>query len=127
MPLQHTALDPARSEIQTLTLLPGQYDDTIHCILQIVSLDDDPEYEALSYVWGRDRDSKEIFFDEQACTITVNLDAALRRLLDETEPRVLWVDALCINQNDIVEKNVQVPIMGRVNCGASRVIAWLGE
>jgi hypothetical protein len=45
-------LDPERNEIRTVTLQPGNWDDEILCLLKTVSLDDDPEYSTLSYVWG---------------------------------------------------------------------------
>ena len=104
MPLQHTLLDPARSEIRTLTLISRHFDDIFHYTSQAVSLDEDTEFEALSYLWGRDRGSKEIFVDDQACSITVSLDEGLRRLILKSESGVLWVDTFCINQKDIKEK-----------------------
>ena len=45
-------LDPGRNEIRTITLQPGNWDDEILCSLKTVSLDDDPKYSTLSYVWG---------------------------------------------------------------------------
>jgi Heterokaryon incompatibility protein (HET) len=96
-----------------------------------------PRYEALSYTWG-DADVCEFaqieVEDTQAigepCPrlgIRPNLASALRylRYLDNT--RVLWIDALCINQEDIEERNEQVKRMTNIYTLAHRVIAWLGE
>ncbi len=58
--------------------------------------------------------------------VTINLKAALRALRQRKKVRVLWVDAVCINQADIPEKNVQVPLMSRLYSGADSVIVWLG-
>jgi Heterokaryon incompatibility protein (HET) len=59
--------------------------------------------------------------------ITVNLDAALRRLRLPDQPRLLWVDAICINQGDIIERSRQVRIMRDIYANAKTVVVWLGE
>jgi hypothetical protein len=48
----YSPLNTERNEIRTITLKPGKWDDEIHCTLQVVSLNDNPEYSTLSYVWG---------------------------------------------------------------------------
>ena len=59
--------------------------------------------------------------------ITKNLECALRYLRHKESPRVLWVDAVCINQNDEDEKSEQVSKMREIYGGATKVYAWLGE
>jgi hypothetical protein len=59
--------------------------------------------------------------------IKKNLECALRYLRSKESPRVLWVDAICINQNDLDEKSEQVPRMGEIYSRATKVYAWLGE
>ena len=59
--------------------------------------------------------------------ITDNLYKALRRLRRPLASRTLWVDALCINQNDIDERGWQVSIMGQIYKSALNVLVWLGE
>ncbi|KAJ9611434.1 hypothetical protein H2200_004618 [Cladophialophora chaetospira] len=94
--------------------------------------EDDQQYEALSYAWG-DPDAKEcinILDDKRACRtlqVTSNLELALRHLRHDGETRCLWVDAICINQNDKSEKSEQVPIMGQIYSRASNLCIWLGE
>ncbi|KIN08291.1 hypothetical protein OIDMADRAFT_98373, partial [Oidiodendron maius Zn] len=84
-------------------------------------------YEALSYVWGSLKNPKNaIMSDGSSISITNNLDIALRHLRYTTEDRQLWVDSLCINQEDIKEKNSQIPLMGSIYRLANRVLAWLG-
>jgi hypothetical protein len=91
-------LDPARHQIRILRLLPGTHHDPIKCTLWTADLDNAPDYEALFYTWGDLNGSRSaIHMDEHAVDITLNLEAALRRLRRETEHRDLRVDALCIN------------------------------
>lgn len=115
-----------QDEIRLLTLLPGKPKDEIRCTIQIVSLNDLPVFEALSYTWGDVHDTKHITVQGNKHVITSNLDMALRNIVKRRRPRVLWVDALCINQEDIDEKNTQVPLMEKIYSTATGVIAWLG-
>ena len=52
MSSMYSQLNPERNEIRTTILQPGKWNDEISCSLQVVSLDDNPEYMTLSYVWG---------------------------------------------------------------------------
>lgn len=101
--------------------------DIVRCTLKTVSLDDNPSYEALSYVWGDANERAWIVVDETWTTVTVNLQRALRRLRNANEERVLWADALCINQCDIAERGQQVGIMGDIYSACSTCMVWLGE
>jgi hypothetical protein len=58
--------------------------------------------------------------------VTPNFHAALLRLRDPVLPRILWIDAICINSGDN-EKSQQIQIMARIYGVASRVLVWLGE
>jgi hypothetical protein len=59
--------------------------------------------------------------------VTLNLEAALRHIRQTLYAVTFWVDALCINQEDVAEKNCQVGMMGEIYAGAELVIAWLGS
>jgi hypothetical protein len=123
----YKSLDTERREIRLVTVSPGHFADDIHCSLSKVSLNESPPYEALSYVWGAGGSRRHIFLDGLRTPVTRNLEIALRNLRHVSQSRVLWVDAICINQRDIPERNIQVIHMGDVYKSASRVIAWLGE
>ena len=72
------------------------------------------EYVALSYVWGDPNKTREIFVNGKSVQVTKNLESALRILRDKLPVRLgvrLWVDALCINQKDVKERNAQVQRM----------------
>ncbi|TGO12189.1 hypothetical protein BTUL_0093g00380 [Botrytis tulipae] len=83
-------------------------------------------YEALSYEWGSPRDRRMIFINGRKCLVRANLWSALNRLRNEYTERILWVDALCINQYDTFERNHQVGQMSKIYEQATRVICWIG-
>lgn len=78
-PYQRHGLDPQRDQIRILHLHPGEWEDPIRTTLSVASLEDEPYYEALSYVWGDPKDCLEITLDGLEQKVTVNLWTALRR------------------------------------------------
>ncbi|KAH7304783.1 heterokaryon incompatibility protein-domain-containing protein [Stachybotrys elegans] len=120
-------LDISQSDIRLLTLHPGPRDAPVSCSLTHVSLTLNPEYEALSYTWGDKKNIGSISMDGCTFEVRSNLETALRYLRLPDSPRVLWIDALCINQDDVAEKNAQVPRIGEIYQQAAQVLAWLGE
>ena len=120
-PLEHR-------EIRIIALAPGKWDDEIECSLKTLSLDDDPSYEALSYVWGDPKlRKKTILLQRQCFQVTPSLESALRHLRHEDFERTMWVDAVCINQRDDVEKSVQVKQMQLIYARTSHLVIWVGE
>ncbi|KAM7210242.1 Heterokaryon incompatibility protein (HET) domain containing protein, partial [Rhypophila decipiens] len=122
-------LVPTRHEIRLLYLTPGDGDEPIHCTLEVKALNDCPEFEALSYVWGDPFAPRPITVEDATLDVTLNLYSALRRLRPKpgTTRLPLWVDAVCINQRSVKEKNHQVPMMARIYRQCKDVIAWQGE
>lgn len=84
-------------------------------------------YHCLSYVWGDASDRVPISLNGQAFSITRNLWIALRRLRWYGQLDYLWVDAICINQDDMYEKSQQVRKMADIYSQTQEVIIWLGE
>ncbi|CAD6447540.1 a5565455-822b-4b0f-a687-8fc7c20c702a, partial [Sclerotinia trifoliorum] len=84
-------------------------------------------YEALSYVWGSSDKPKFVFINEHSLPITANLHTALLHLRDRTFERIIWVDSICINQEDNTEKSRQIQLMAKIFGQANRVIVYLGE
>jgi len=115
------------SEIRLLVLRPGDGTAVVACDLITVSLDDNPIYEALSYVWGDASKQTYVELCGQQASVTINLEAALRAFRLKDCDRTIWVDALCINQRYIDERNDQIRIMGRIYEDAKSCIVWLGE
>jgi hypothetical protein len=120
-------LDHAKREIRVAHILPGTWTDPISCELHVVSLDDSPQYEALSYVWGNAAITAPITVNSCELQVTTNLSAALRRLRKDRETRVIWIDAICINQKSVQERNEQVSLMGEIYEETKEVIIWLGD
>lgn len=131
--------------IRLLRLRPGEFCDPIRVALLAthIPIGDKTKryalaepstwvyYEALSYAWGLTSNQKAILVDNAAgdantILVTENLEIALRHLRRPAESRTLWIDAVCIDQNNIEERNQQVSMMGNVYARASQVLVWLG-
>ncbi|UPK95336.1 hypothetical protein LCI18_006271 [Fusarium solani-melongenae] len=117
-------------EIRLLTLqAPKSPDESpeIECTLSTALLDNHPSFHALSYVWGSPSITELVKVNDKVISATENLCAALRHIQKCYGNIVLWVDALCINQSDDVEKSQQVQLMRDIYTSATQVIAWLGD
>lgn len=124
----YDSLDRSARAIRIVTLLPEPHplDNRIQCKLVAHSLDEKPEYEALSYTWGvPGRYGHKIWVNGHHYIIRQNLLCALQALR-ETSNRALWIDALCINQRDERERNAQVQMMAEIYRNAKCVLSWLG-
>jgi hypothetical protein len=129
--LPYRPLDSSHGEIRILNIQPAKKDSAeIHCRLEYSLLSQKPAYEALSYTWGGPSSSPEglwIKLDSQNFPVFENLFAALKRLRQPSKPRLIWIDAICINQKDVQECEKQVLLMRQIYEQASRVVVWLGE
>lgn len=89
-------------------------------------------YEALSWRWGNEKNGEYAIMvlkgkQHFRKKVSRTLGLALKYLRYRAHPRVVWIDALCINQDDHAERSVQVAMMDRLYTGASQVSIWLGE
>ena len=117
-----------RREIRLLALAPGTGENALRGDLFVESLNyDDLYYIAISYTWSGSVGGNTIIISGIPLLITKNLELALRRIRGPSRPKNLWVDAICINQNDAEEKGVQVSLMGDIYASATRTTVWLGE
>lgn len=124
---RHQALS-SLDTIRVLHLQPGSGHGLIHCALQELPLDKvEGKYESISYVWGQQDIRDTIICDGHPLQVTNNLEHALRNFRLKHESRTLWVDAVCINQEDGIEKSLQVRKMGEIFRKAKQVLCWLGE
>ena len=127
--MHHPVLSGSRS-FRLLTILPGLREDTITTRLFTAELPTvsggSPHYDALSYVWGTRANKLQISCNGQAVDVTQNLHSALVQLRSEHDEYVIWIDQLCINQDDAEERSRQVAVMGQIYGLAQEVIIWLG-
>lgn len=101
--------------IRLLRLQPGAFEDPIEVTLTVVELFEEiPAFEAISYAWEDPDDTRAITYDEKVLRPTTSLFEALRRFRKATQPRVLWADAISIDQSDPVERGHQVDITGLI-------------
>lgn len=114
-------------EFRVLVVESGSGDAEVCCKLINVASSWRTRYEALSYTWGDESIRETIIVNGLRTSVTKNLHSALVNLRFTQRQRVLWVDALCINQDDTEERDNQVQKMGTIYSKASRVIVWLGE
>ena len=130
-PLYHAVYAPLKSDAQEIRLLRLKPSRNIEAqpqgYLVTVSLKLNPQYEALSYVWGDPSITKPVELDGMQWKVTSNLYAALQNLRDASEELLIWVDALCINQSSTDERSSQVLLMKDIYSKAGIVRVWLGE
>lgn len=110
-----------------LMLHPGSTGE-ISCDIFGASLDSDGiiPYEALSYAWGSIDVSASIIANGKTLCITKNLFTAWTYLRDDHVSKVMWIDAVCIDQSNVVERGHQVGQMAGIYRGAEQIIIWLG-
>ena len=124
----YSRLDHRKKEIRLLSLRSENlHKPSIECDLETFELGNAPPFVALSYVWGDPNVTAEIQVLGTPKHITTNLFAALTRLRERDPNRRIWIDALCINQDDTLEKSHQVPLMRQIYGSADEVLSWLGK
>ena len=120
-------------EIRLLKLLPGKLGSDLVGVLVHARLKDDPEFEAVSYTWADESgnaDATVNFFiqsTEKILKITRNCAAALRRFRDPDKERLLWIDSICIDQQNLLERSEQVDLMTSIYSQAQRVLVFVGD
>ena len=122
---EYQALQP--HEIRLLDLHPGESSENLQGTLRHVSVHSGISYDALSYTWGWAERPFAITCLNREIPLTNNLQAALLRLRTTDRVRTLWIDQICINQDQISERNEQVMLMSLVYHQATQVVIWIGD
>ena len=138
-PLYKRCLDAETLEIRVLSIHPGDFNDPITCHIGYVrlhkQLGDDQDFDALSYSWGDSQDHAEIAVAQararpddrmENASITRPAESAIRHLRHRNRILRLWIDVICINQNDTAERAQQVGMMAMIFSRAQTVHVWLG-
>jgi len=114
------------NEIRLLRIHPGE--GPIVASLEYAGLDNPPDYDALSYCWGTQKNYRPVAIDgKDGFLLSEHLHAAIRRLRRLDHARLVWIDVICVNQANILERNRSVQLMWRIYARAHRVIIWIGE
>lgn len=129
---KHEPLQSPSSAIRLLTLEPDNETHFLCCSVESFELGSCPPYTALSYEWGEVEPPVEISINKKWFLIRHNLFLFLSKLNVGRRDHALskdirfWVDAICIDQTDLCERNAQVSMMGDIYRNANSVFAWLG-
>ena len=128
---RHVPLESPERQIRLLSVLPStikmkaKYELTTY----ILGGSRTPHFYAISYEWGPAEPKHQIDIDDKVFFIRSNIKDCLERLgsSDEGFYRPVWIDAICIDQSNIAERNAQVKVMGSIYASAKLVIAWFGR
>jgi Heterokaryon incompatibility protein (HET) len=110
-------------------------DQSLTCQLQVVNLSDNPKFLALSYCWGQTKKSDytheiKLKLDNTQHLVTIKISKAAYDALTDIREHLgsmtIWIDAICINQENITEKEMQIPLMTEIYTRAMKVCIYLG-
>lgn len=136
----YQVLDPPGNSIRLLSLLPGQFSDDVYLSIAHEKNQDEKRtpYECLSYTWGSPEGQEKVYIRQkrqingsevdslQFLYVRNNLLTALKYIRLPDGPRVIWADAICIDQQNMSEKGREVGRMGQIYNEAAQVLVWLG-
>ncbi|KAJ9651143.1 hypothetical protein H2198_009569 [Neophaeococcomyces mojaviensis] len=116
---------PFMDSIRLLKLAPGRKDDTLRGTVVVSRLDAQTKYTAISYTWGDCKEVKPLVINDTIMPIRQDVAQALSTVEECEKQQFLWVDAICINQSDEVEKATQIRRMAEIYHHAESVMVWL--
>jgi ankyrin repeat protein len=133
---KYSPLDLGKRSFRLVRLIKGN-EGPIQCEIINAQFDDKEDiipYDALSYTWGDQNNLREIevhrttfHVDVMVLSVTENLHVALQRLRRREDDRILWIDAICIDQGNPKERGHQVEQMSSIYEQATKVVFWLGK
>jgi hypothetical protein len=112
-------------EFRLIRILPERM-SKLKCEIVHRSLEDPPDYVAISYAWGDGVDTKLLVLQGATIPVAANLYDALKAIRQKKTEALVWVDALCIDQQNEGERATQVRLMGHIYSRAISVAIWLG-
>jgi len=127
-PYLDVPLNLGRKTIRLVTLEPGDASESIRCNLQSHALDDEcPAYVALSYAWGAKERYNDIQINGMSFPVGRNLWHFLHQMRMQRQDALFWIDAISIDQANVLEQNHQVQMMREIYTQACCVWVWLGK
>ncbi|KAI1295911.1 heterokaryon incompatibility protein-domain-containing protein [Xylaria venustula] len=134
-----TRLKERNGRIRLLTIQPRQYNasrpeappHTIHCFLRLAELKEHPQFIVVSHRWQPTDvadETKSLLVNGAAVPASTSLFEVLQHLQKETEPVIVWIDALCINyaDEDERERSVHVSQLAQIFAAAEKTFIYLG-
>ena len=115
-----------QKQIRLLEILPGSEEDALQLRLYQENLETAPDFVAISYTWGEPGDDRTVYLDGRPYSVRKNCHYALWQLRIHHPGGLVWIDSLCILQQDLYEKNEQVRMMGDIYARATHVFACVG-
>jgi hypothetical protein len=117
----------SRTQIRLLELdLARSSDQDIFATLATFKTQAAPPYVAISYTWGDQTKRRDVVINERRLSVTQNTWYALWQVFNARTDSFIWIDAICINQLDSLEKSHQVGLMSAISSGATCVYACIG-
>jgi hypothetical protein len=116
-----------QNEIRLLKIHAGRSEDPIETSLTTVDLMQAPYFEAISYVWGSPDNQPTISVDGSAMRVFQGAFQALHTLRKKDSDRIVWIDAICIDQYSVTERSHQVSRMSDIYGMAKSVAVCLGK
>jgi hypothetical protein len=126
LPFEHDVLADSTTHFRLLHILYGDFGQHVECEISSWPIDDAPSYYAISYTWGDPADTSEITVNGKSMVVRRNCEYVLQQAFAAKASRYFWVDAICIAQTSVQERNHQVGIMGKIYSGAKHVFACVG-
>ncbi|CAN9338425.1 unnamed protein product [Alternaria sp. RS040] len=126
-PYASCPVDRKNREFRLLKLKPNNNEDIIKCNMQTYILNSSRSYTALSYTWGTDATYTNIEINGVKVPVRENLWDFLHQQLLRGNYGPFWIDAICIQQSEVHERNHQVRMMYSIYRGARLVLIWLGK
>lgn len=123
---EHERLKLSDKSIRLFQVQRGPKNEPIRLRMTQFSAHRRPPYKAVSYTWGTPDNPRHILVNGRAFLLHVNLWNLLFHLRSKEQTSFLWADALCINQQNMRERNFHVQLMGKIYEKAESVIVWLG-
>jgi hypothetical protein len=122
-------LDPSKKEIRLLLLKAGKSEQPVRCEVRYTSFlgpDHMLPYETISYVWGDASVRGSVYIEGCELDVPLSSESVLRRLRPGDRDRLVWLDAICVHQENVDERNHQVAMMADIYFSAVRNLVWLG-
>ncbi len=127
-PSSYKPLAKPRTHCRLLCIQPGRSSDPIICTTSVVDVAEAAgRYYSLSYCWGSQDRTRPIACDGQLLNVTPNLESALKRLRVPDVAQDFWIDQLCIDQDNLNEKEQQIGLMADIYRQSCKVLIWLGD